>query len=442
MEEKDLHKLILEIDQFKREYEALLPLKAKDEERLWRKLRLEWNYNSNHIEGSTLTYGETYLLLIKEQIAGAHDFREIEEMRAHDVGISMIMKWANDEAWKFTEADIRRLHEFLLVRPFRKEAITPEGRPTTRQIVPGEYKKFPNHVRLPDGQLFYYAEPIEVPALMHDLVSWYNNETNDLHPLVVAATLHYRFVRIHPFDDGNGRVARLLMNYHFMRQGYLPAIIKSTDKTGYLSALGQADAGDLEAFIAYIGKQLNWSYELGIRAAKGEEIEEREDWRKQLELLKQKAKASGEEAISKTPEMLESRLKDSIIPLFQELNVQLTNFDELFLNKETNWYSGSSDLVNSEDELITKCLEDQAVKVRYVTRYAGYKYNGAHPFDMTIDVWMELEEFYYNAKLVNTAILIPAKNYNTPFSQDEIADFVSRIGKYFTDYLEKNSKGT
>ncbi len=439
MVEKNLNKLIHEIESLKSEYESLLPMKVEDENKLWRKFRLEWNYNSNHIEGSTLTYRETYLMFIKELTLYPHDLREIDEMRAHDVGISMISEWAKDKTRQLTETDIRGLNELLLVRPFRKEAITPDGQETTRLIVPGEYKEYPNHVRLPDGQIFEYAAPEEVPALMNELVEWYNNVADELHPLVAAATLHYRIVRIHPFDDGNGRVARLLMNYHLMKKGFLPVIIKSKDKTGYLAALAQADAGDIEAFIAYAGRQLVWSYELGIRAAKGEEIEEGDDWKKQLELLKRKAKSSGDEAVPKSPELLQARLRDSIIPLFRELEAHLALFDELFLDKETHWFSGTSNTVSSEDELIAKCLEDHSAKLRHVTRYSGYKYNGVHPFDMTIDVRVELVEFYYNAVLVNTGIRIPAKKYNTPFSRDEIEEFINSIGKYFTDFLEKTT---
>ena len=73
------------IDSLRQQLEKLKPLKREDEERLWKKFRLEWNYNSNHIEGNTLTYGQTELLLIFEKTTGDHDMREYEEMKAHDV---------------------------------------------------------------------------------------------------------------------------------------------------------------------------------------------------------------------------------------------------------------------------------------------------------------------------------------------------------------------
>ena len=80
-----LQDLFKKIDALYTQLEKLKPLKREDEERLWKKFRLEWNYNSNHIEGNTLTYGQTELLLIFEKTTGDHDMREYEEMKAHDV---------------------------------------------------------------------------------------------------------------------------------------------------------------------------------------------------------------------------------------------------------------------------------------------------------------------------------------------------------------------
>src|SRR3972149_6165072 len=80
------------------------PLKEPDDRRLWNKFRLEWNYNSNHIEGNTLTYGETELLLIHGQTTGNHTLREFEEMKAHDVAIAHIRKVAK-EPQELTEGD-------------------------------------------------------------------------------------------------------------------------------------------------------------------------------------------------------------------------------------------------------------------------------------------------------------------------------------------------
>ncbi len=235
-----MNNLINSITSLKAELNKLPELSGEQKEKIWKKFRLEWNYNSNHIEGNTLTYGQTELLLFFDKATGEKDMREYEEMKAHDVAIKFVQDEANNKQKPLTENFIRELNEIILVRPFYKEAQTIDGQNTRRLIETGQYKKFPNSVRLQNGEMFHYAKPEEVAAKMEELVNWYNNE-NELSPEDLAAYLHYRFVRIHPFDDGNGRVARLLMNYVLLKHNLPPVIIKSADKANYLLALNKAD---------------------------------------------------------------------------------------------------------------------------------------------------------------------------------------------------------
>lgn len=286
---KDLSRLLEEIDKMALELAGLSPMSRDNEDRLWRKFRLEWSWNSNHIEGNTLTYHETELYLIFDQAPTTpHTRRELEEMGAHDVAVALIRKWASETGRTLTEADIRTLNETILVRPFWKDAETSDGQKTRRLIAVGQYKEHPNHVRLPNGEIFRYAELGDVAQEMADLIHWYRSEGAQLHPAVTAALLHYRFVRIHPFDDGNGRIARLLMNYHLLRNNLPPVVIKSADKRNYLFALQKADVGDLDAFCVYIAEQVVWSLDLSISASRGERIEERGDWEKEVTLLRKK----------------------------------------------------------------------------------------------------------------------------------------------------------
>ncbi len=98
-----------------------------------KKIRLEYNFNSNHIEGNTLTYSETELLLIYNQTSGDHDKRELDEMEGHDVAYTLISEWAQDKSRSITETDIKTLNQILLVKPFWKEAITSDGQSTRRK---------------------------------------------------------------------------------------------------------------------------------------------------------------------------------------------------------------------------------------------------------------------------------------------------------------------
>jgi Fic family protein len=262
-----LKDLLLHIEQLKVQLEKLQPISIENQQKLDKKFRLEWNYNSNHMEGNTLTYGETELLLIFDQTKGNHELREYEEMKGHDVALKLLYALVDDKERDVSESFIRQLNTLLLVRPFFKEAITPDGQPTRREIKVGEYKAFPNSVRLQNGEIFHYPLPAETPALMRDLIEWYKNNSDN--PIIVAADLHYKFVCIHPFDDGNGRIARLLMNYHLLKNNLPPVIIKSDDKKNYIRALQETDAGFLDSIRTYIAEKLIWSLELTISAAKG-----------------------------------------------------------------------------------------------------------------------------------------------------------------------------
>ena len=238
-----MNKTLNEIDQLVEVLKALPTITNENQQKLDKKFRLEFNYNSNHIEGNTLTYGETELLLIFDKTEGVHELREFEEMKAHDAAYKLIQDFAEDTEKPLTEAFIKQLNKLILVRPFWKEAITEDGQPTRRLIKVGEYKEYPNSVRLQNGEIFEYASPIDTPINMGELIQWYNNEAkkNELHPVELAALLHYKFVLIHPFDDGNGRISRLLMNYVLLKNNLPPVIIKTHDKKGYLNALNQAD---------------------------------------------------------------------------------------------------------------------------------------------------------------------------------------------------------
>lgn len=324
--------IIEKIDQQAEELKRLLPLKPEDQQKLDKKFRLEFNFNSNHLEGNTLTYGETELLLLFDQTKGGHELREYEEMKSHDVALKMVQEEASDIERPLTEQFIRQLNERLLVRPFYKEAITPDGQQTRKQVIPGQYKSSPNSVRLQNGEVFHYAAPDEVPALMSELVEWYNKHHSTEHPLILASLLHYRFVRIHPFDDGNGRVARLLMNYVLLKQGYPMVVIKSLQKKNYLAALNRADVGDIEAFTEYIGKELLWSFDMWLKAAKGESIEEDDDLDKELSILKRQLNQQADLITTKrSKEAVLKVIDTSFFPMIRGLDEKITIIQDEFL---------------------------------------------------------------------------------------------------------------
>lgn len=188
--------------------------------------------------------------------------------------------------------------------------------------------------------MFYFASPEETPALMHDLMEWYNakRENPNTNGILLASEFHYKFIRIQPFDDGNGRIARLLMNFILMQYGFPPAIIKTEDKENYYSVLEQADAGMLDPFLAYIAQNVIRSLEIMLRGAKSENIEEPDDIDKQISLLEQKLKQTGDKIEQTKSEKTLVRFRDNsllrLVGKFVEMNEK---FKGLYLNR--SYYS-------------------------------------------------------------------------------------------------------
>lgn len=224
-------------------WRALQPLTQKKRDKLSQKFTVEFNYNSNHIEGNTLTYGQTELLLLFGKVSGTADMKDFEEMKASNVGLKMMTEEAGTKNMPLTQNFIRALHRTLLREDYTVYHNLPGGVTTSYVIHAGQYKTRPNSVITRYGDRFEYASPEETPALMTDLINWYNEEEEkgELNAFELAVLFHYRYIRIHPFEDGNGRIARLLVNYILARHDYPMIVVRSRNKQEYLEALHRAD---------------------------------------------------------------------------------------------------------------------------------------------------------------------------------------------------------
>lgn len=333
-----LNEIIKRVDELKAELDALRPIEPEQEQRIRQKLRLDWNYHSNAIEGNTLTLGETRAFLLHGITAKGKPFKDYLDIKGHNEAITHLEDFVRGQR-TLTEADLRELHKILLVEPYEVDALTADGKLTRKRIALGQYKTTPNHVRTSTGQIHYYATPEETPAKMGDLMQWYRKETDkgELHPLILAATFHYRFVAIHPFDDGNGRMARLLMNLILMQAGYVPVIVRLGSREEYLLALEKADAGELEDFIILMGEELIQSLQLTLKGARGESIEELDDLDKKVALLQKQLE--GEEFIFTVEKGLNTQrmlFTNLIKPLLENLFSKFKKF-ATFFNRSICW---------------------------------------------------------------------------------------------------------
>jgi len=422
---------------------GLQPIETERQENLDKKFRLEFNYNSNHIEGNTLTYSETKLLLIFDDAKGDHTLREFEEMKGSDVAFQLIHEWALDYNRPLSEQGIRNLNEILLVRPFWKEAITNDGQRTRRQIKVGQYKEHPNSVLLQNGEMFHYASPIDTPIQMKELIEWFRGEEEkkELDPVILAALLHYKFVLIHPFDDGNGRISRLLMNYVLLRNSLPPIIIKSEDKRNYLTALNRADAGDIEGFTQYIAEQLIWSLEISIKAARGENIDEPGDLDKKIKLLKQKLNSSDEvvKIIKSKGSILES-LNKNIEPLFKRISEKLGQFDSLFKSKR-EYLNNEQGELGTNLEISLRNLKTQLQMklpshIFYVYELSDFR-KGSTAFTLNCSLVIEFHLNVYEIKSQYVKFNF-SKLYHENLTDYEMEEITEELGTNIFERIEQS----
>lgn len=419
------------------------PLKAEDDRRLWDKFRLEWNYNSNHIEGNTLTYGETELLLFQGQTVGMHAIREYEEMKAHDVAIAHTRELAQSPEL-ITEADVRNLNKIILKEPFWKIATTQSGEPTRKQIIPGSYKETPNNVRTPANEIFEFASPLETPTKMEELMDWLKAEleSDDRELISLAAHLHHRFLLIHPFDDGNGRVARLLSNYVLLRHSFPPIVVKSADKPNYLAVLRLADAGQFEPLINYFEEQLEWSLEIGLSAAAGNSIEELSDIEKEIALFVRGQDVNRPPVLKRSPEVVIEFYKSGLENLISKFETKVTRLAALFAETQLElsprvsadhlpWRVALFDAF-SHPNLVNQDIYSLNFRLR------GYKGQAPHPFDMVVSLVVQLQDFQCLIQSQGVADL--RKLYSEPILSDEADAFTTEVLKQAFAQLRQHSR--
>jgi Fic family protein len=225
----------------KRELDSHRPLSPSIVRKLEEEFLIAWTYNSNAIEGNTLTLQETQIVLNSGITIGGKTVNEHFEAINHKKGIEYIKSIVSKKE-HITEATIRNLHGLILKSIDDAEA--------------GNYRR--QNVRIL-GANHLPPQSIKVPDLMGKFLEWFYSNEFKIDIPVLAAKVHYKLVMIHPFIDGNGRMARLLMNLVLMKHGYPPAIILKIDRKKYYQVLNEANIGKKQPYEDFIGKSIERS---------------------------------------------------------------------------------------------------------------------------------------------------------------------------------------
>ncbi|MFH1257130.1 MAG: Fic family protein [Candidatus Diapherotrites archaeon] len=217
------------IEEIKVDYQHTVKKFSKEQWRdVFDRFTANFTYESNAIEGNSLTLKDVAIVMFEKRTIEGKDLREIYETRNSRKVMDLLLK----KKFSIKENDIIKMHRLLM------ENID----------VRAGYKALPNYIT---GSSVKLTPPEKVQKEMKELIEWHDKSIEEMHPLQVASLFHGKFERIHPFEDGNGRVGRLISNLILLRNGYPLLIIRKTQRDSYIKCLEDFHRGytkNLERF--------------------------------------------------------------------------------------------------------------------------------------------------------------------------------------------------
>lgn len=242
--------LLVRINEKMKQLNSMRPIPADALSRLHEEMRLVHTYHSNAIEGNTLTLQETKLVLEEGLTTGGKSLREHLEASNNAKAFDRMEELAKKKS-AIDHVTIQEIHE-IVTRGILEDA----GRYRTRNV------KITGAVKAP-------PDWSKIVKLMDELIE--KVAESKAHPIETASFLHHRFVEIHPFSDGNGRVVRLLTNLYLISRDYPPVVLKKEDRGKYYRTLRTADSGNFEPFTNFIAKAVDENLTLYLAISGGKD---------------------------------------------------------------------------------------------------------------------------------------------------------------------------
>lgn len=232
---QNLHKLI---EEKLKKLNELRPLSETLLQKLREKFEVEMTYNSNAIEGNTLNLKETYWVIKQGLTVKGKPLKDHLEAKNHKEALDFLYELIEHKS-KVTISEhlIKTLHS-LIIQEINKE-------------IAGKYR---NKDVFITGADHTPPSALEIPAQMNELIKWARKNHTKMYPVEFSAILHHKLVHIHPFEDGNGRTGRLIMNIFLMKHGFPLSIIQKNDRQKYYRVLSMADNGNYKPLINFVGQ--------------------------------------------------------------------------------------------------------------------------------------------------------------------------------------------
>lgn len=423
------------------------------------KFRLEWNFNSNSMEGNTLTIEETRSVMVGNLDVHQKPIKDVLEMKGHDEIISDILKIGKGEL-RLSEKRIKEIHSGIMHEedPERKKKI-------------GNWKPENNEIFNHKGEKYTFTDWELVPEKMHELLNKTNAAIDTIlskskkapHPIDVALQFHLEYLEIHPFYDGNGRTARILTNLILIALGYTPFWITKSERSIYYNFISdiQSYGGDKEAFYQYVAGLIERSEQLVLDVIDGKEIEEEDDIEKELEILKRQLKAKEDNVVAKSSEIIKELYDNSFRKLFMKLIEKTKKFDEMFVEKKFHNTAEGNNSWNRDIEYFDEFFEDIYIKddvseilgekpkskkideLRLGISFNGFKHDGTNTFQQNINIWVMFQQYYYiindASSNINKEYFIK-KLYSEPLTEEEIKTIVNKLTKKLLEDIKASIK--
>ena len=228
----------------------LRPLPKSALQKLREKFQIEMTYNSNAIEGNSLTLKETFLVINEGITVKGKPLKDHLEAKDHHAALEYLYDLIDkDKKHTISEILIRNLHQIIIQKIDKEWA----GKYRNANVIIG-------------GAKHTQPNALHVPQKMRDLIGWLKSQKGKMNILELAALLHHKLVFIHPFFDGNGRTARLTMNLLLMQVGYPLVIILKNDRKKYYDVLDKADSGKYEPLVKFIAQSIERSLDIYLKS--------------------------------------------------------------------------------------------------------------------------------------------------------------------------------
>ena len=239
-------KIAKRIEEKLRKLNSLRPLPKSAVKKLQEQLQIEMTYNSNAIEGNSLTLKETFLVINEGITVKGKPLKDHLEAKDHHIALRYLYDLVEKgKRYTISERLIRTLHQLIMQKTDKEWA----GVYRNSNVIIGGADHVP-----PDA--------LEVSQKMREFIDWIKKNKNKLHIIELSALLHHKLVHIHPFFDGNGRTSRIIMNLILMQNGFPLVIILKNDRKKYYSTLDQADKQNYKPFVLFIAQAVERSLNL------------------------------------------------------------------------------------------------------------------------------------------------------------------------------------